>query len=85
MRLIYEPVLSEAASGALLSPARRQDSLAKLPVALRAALHDAIANGDLGGFEKHLGRLAELDRDLARSLQPLADNYDYDQLLKLLS
>lgn len=85
VRLIYEPVLSEAASGALLSPARRQDSLAKLPVALRAALHDAIANGDLGGFEKHLGRLAELDRDLARSLQPLADNYDYDQLLKLLS
>jgi len=55
-----------------------------LPATLRTALHDAIANGDLAGFENKLDDVAARDPALARFLRPLAETYDYDQLLRIL-
>jgi hypothetical protein len=49
------------------------------------AMRDAIANGDLEGFEKRLKEVAVHDPALARFLRPLAEQYDYDSLLRLLT
>jgi len=86
VKFIYEstsPPASAEEEGA--TPDRQAERLAKMPAALRAALHDAIANGDLAGFEKKLGEVMVLDPVLARFLRPLAESYDYDQLLQLLT
>jgi hypothetical protein len=48
-------------------------------------MHDAIANGDLAGFQTRLKEVAVLDPALAGLLRPLADQYDYDRLLGLLT
>jgi len=86
VRFIYESESPPAHDEEeLVSPELQAERLEKLPVALRIALHDAIANGDLVGFEKGLGELTVLDPALARFLRPLAETYDYDQLLRLLT
>jgi len=67
-----------------IAPEARAEQLARLPAGLRKSMHDAIANGDLQGFEQHLEEVLVLDPALGRFLRPLADRYDYDHLLKLL-
>jgi len=86
LKFIYESTSPPcSAEEEVVSPDGQAERLAKLPVNLRAALHDAIANGDLAGFEKKLGEVTDLDPALARFLRPLAETYDYDQLLRLLT
>jgi CheY-like chemotaxis protein len=86
VKFIYESgAPPEADAEELVSEAGQKDGLARLPIRLRSALHDAIANGDLAGFETHLGEVEGLNLALARSLRPLAEAYDYDQLLRLLT
>ena len=86
VRFVYESATApEALVDELTSGSFQVESLAKMPASLRVALHDAIANGDLAGFDKLLIKLADFDPALARLLRPLAEAYDYDQLLRLLS
>jgi PAS domain S-box-containing protein len=66
-------------------PEMRAERMARLPATLRKGMHDAIANGDLEGFDKYLDEVFALDPGLGRFLRPLADRYDYDHLLKLLT
>jgi PAS domain S-box-containing protein len=79
-----EPELDPSAAEEI-PPEARAERMAKLPAALRQGMHDAIANGDLEGFEKFLQEAAGIDPALGRFLRPLADRYDYDHLLKLLT
>lgn len=85
-RFVYEsPSLPAATASEQVSLNLHLENLAKLPAGLRTALHDAIANGDLAGFEKRLVELGAVDPVLVRLLRPLAEAYDYDELLRLLT
>jgi CheY-like chemotaxis protein len=84
VEFIYETA-PDAPAGTVVPVECRAEAVARLPAALRAAMHDAIANGDLAGFQTRLKEVAVLDPALAGLLRPLADQYDYDRLLGLLT
>lgn len=86
IEFIYESAAAAApVNEEPVSPERRAQSVAGLPAALRAAMRDAIANGDLEGFQSRLQEAGQIDPAVVRYLQPLAEQYDYDNLLQLLT
>jgi len=66
-------------------PERQAAAVGRLPAGLRARMHNAIANGDLEGFGILLQEVTLLDSAAARFLKSLAEQYDYDNLLRLLN
>ena len=85
VKFIYESEAAGPAAGEAVPPVFHPEWVATLPAALRAEMRDAIANGDLAGFERQLQAVAAHDPALARFLRPLAEQYDYDRLLRLLT
>jgi CheY-like chemotaxis protein len=61
------------------------EALANMPARLRDELHDAILVGDKTRIDKLIRAVHEHDAPLARSLQDLANRYDYDTLNHLLA
>jgi CheY-like chemotaxis protein len=86
MNFLYESEgTEEDVAVEVIPPERQREWVVRLPLALRNTLRNAIANGDLEGFEIQLKEVARHNPALARLLRPLAEEYDYDQLLRLLS
>jgi len=86
LEFIYESESKDDARASVVVPAVFQPEwVATLPLTLRTAMREAIANGDLEGFENRLQEVAAHDPALARFLRPLAEQYDYDSLLRLLT
>ena len=85
VNFIYESeVAAEASESETVAPELQAEGVARLPLPLRLGMRDAIANGDLEGFEIQLKEVALHDPTLVRFLRPLAEKYDYDRLLQLL-
>lgn len=83
---LYENTLAaEALAAGPVLQAGQAAAVGKLPAALRMAMREAIANGDLEGFQTQLKEVAARDPALAGFLRPLAEQYDYDHLLGLLT
>jgi signal transduction histidine kinase/CheY-like chemotaxis protein len=81
-----EPAVEPAGPGGDAGgPERQAAAVGRLPANLRAGMHDAIANGDLEGFGILLQEVTVLDPTAARFLRSLAEQYDYDNLLRLLT
>jgi len=86
IQFLYETASPNGTSSAVVVvPESPAESVAKLPPVLRSAMHDAIVNGDLEGFEAQLKEVVVLDPALAGFLRPLAEQYDYDHLIGLLA
>jgi len=64
---------------------RQAAAVGRLPAGLRGGMRDAIANGDLEGFGLLLQEVTALDPAASRFLRSLAEQYDYDNLLRLLT
>lgn len=56
----------------------------KLPDNLRVNMLDSLAVADMNQFKKLVGIVEQENSDLAFHLKGLAENYDYDQLQKIL-
>jgi PAS domain S-box-containing protein len=85
VQFLYETTPETGAPAAAAAPEFQPEWVAKLPRALRTAMIHAVANGDLEGFEAQLKQVAVRAPALANYLRPLAEQYDYDQLLRLLN
>jgi len=85
IQFLYESASTEPVDAVVVEPEVRAVWLAKLPAALRGSMHEAIANGDLEGFCTLLQEVSVYEPALARFLRSLAEQYDYDQLLRLLT
>jgi CheY-like chemotaxis protein len=86
VNFLYETnAVAEPAGGAAGAPECPPAAVAQLPPALRAGMRDAIANGDLEGFGALLQPVSTQHPALARFLRSLAEQYDYDNLLRLLT
>jgi len=47
-------------------------------------MRDALHEGDMGKMSELIGKVAEVNGDMARQLQALAENFDYGALGRLL-
>ncbi|PID39434.1 MAG: hypothetical protein CR984_06990 [Proteobacteria bacterium] len=56
-----------------------------LPLEIRNGLRSAVELGDMADFNRLLGRVTPVDKDLESHLNDLASQYDYASLLNLLS
>jgi hypothetical protein len=73
-----EPAVAPARG---LNPGRLQ----ALPVELLSQLHDAVRAGDKSGLDGVIRRIGECEKQTAEALQELADQYEYDALIRCLS
>jgi hypothetical protein len=73
-------VIPAVSAPAILSP----EALARLPVAQRQALDEALRRGDIQQLRDLVGTVAHTDAGLAAGIRPLVDAYDYDRLQRLL-
>jgi CheY-like chemotaxis protein len=82
MEFIYatQAPAAEPAVSLALTPAM----MAALPAVLRGELHEALVSLDSGRIMDVIGELAETEPALSRVLHQLADNFDYQSILKAL-
>jgi PAS domain S-box-containing protein len=73
-------VIPAVSAPAILSP----EALARLPVAQRQALEEALRRGDIQQLRDLVGTVAHTDAGLAAGIRPLVAAYDYDRLQHLL-
>ena len=73
-------VISAVSAPAILTP----EALARLPVAQRQALEEALRRGDIQQLRDLVGTVAHTDAGLAAGIRPPVDAYDYDRLQRLL-
>ncbi len=71
-------------SVAALASALNGEILTRLPLELMDQLRHAVLNGENDQLDKLIGKVMEQDLSFAGALRNLADNYEYDALIKLL-
>jgi PAS domain S-box-containing protein len=65
-----------------VAPAGGAELLAELPTDWIDQLHDAVLQGDKGLLDQLIRKVEEMNVPAAHSLQPIADRYEYDLLLR---
>jgi len=67
-----------------VNSATRMEAPDVLPEELVQAMRQAVEHGDMTWFNELIRQVEKIDSVMARSLQELADRFDYEELTKLL-
>jgi len=84
LRYVYADTAGKAPEQADVQPLTRED-LAELSEALRQAMCQTVAAGDMAGLKALIAQVEETHAEAARKLRSLADQYDYEKLIQVLA
>lgn len=85
VEFIYEDEPGQRAQPELATGLQRREAVSSLPAEVRAALAEAILDGDSERIDALIGEAAEYNQAAAIYMRKLAEQYDYDTLSGLVS